>query len=55
MIQTQEALCRTGRDTLHAWTTSLSWQHMNTDFLTYYYHEIYDADINAIIPGPQSR
>lgn len=50
MIRTQEARYRTGRDTLHAWTTSISWKKMNTDFLTYYYHEIYDAKVNAIIP-----
>ncbi len=38
------------RPELHAWVTSTSWSKMNASFVLELYRNIYDAQVNAIIP-----
>lgn len=35
---------------LRAWTTSISWKSMSTDFLVSFHDEIYQVEVSAIIP-----
>lgn len=48
---TGNALLRSRRPELHAWTTSLSWGQMDVDFLENIRRQIYEVQVNAVIPA----
>jgi len=47
---TGNALLRAKRPELHSWTTSMSWGKMDVDFVEDIRRQIYDVEVNAVIP-----
>lgn len=47
---TGNALLRSKRSDLRAWTTSMSWGKMDADFVENIRRQIYEVEVNAVIP-----